>query len=60
MRITRLRRSLSSFCNHRDEEKRDGCFAFFVDLMSYYCTCSVTLRPHDAVGWSAVCECGIS
>ena len=27
--------------------------------ISYYCKCSVAL-PHDAVGWSAVCDCGIS
>ena len=24
-----------------------------------YCKCSVAL-PYDAVGWSAVCDCGIS
>ena len=32
-------------------------------LLSYgclvYCKCSVTL-PHGAMGWSAVCDCGIS
>ena len=27
--------------------------------MSYLCKCSVDL-PHGAVGWSAVCDCGIS
>ena len=31
--------------NHLEEEQKAGC--------------SVTL-PHDAVGWSAVCDCGIS
>ena len=34
--------------------------AFFVVLrMSCYCECSVAL-PHVAVGWSSVCDCGIS
>ena len=28
-------------------------------LMSCFCYCSVVL-PHDAVGWSTVCHCGIS
>ena len=27
--------------------------------MSCYCICSVAL-PHGVVGWSAVCDCGIS
>ena len=35
-----------------------GCFTFIVFLMSYDCHCIVTL-PHGAVGWSAVCDCGI-
>ena len=42
--------------------KRDraGCFALIVFLMSCFCCRSVNL-PHDgAVGWSAVCDCGIS
>ena len=46
-------------CNHLDEEERAGCFAFIVLRMSGYCKCSVTF-PHGALGWSAVCECGIS
>ena len=45
---------LSSF-----EEERTGCFAFIVLPMSCYCKCSVTI-PHSAVGWSAMCYCGIS
>ena len=43
------------FCvlsSHLDEEERAGC-------LSCYCKCYVAL-PHDAVGWSAVCDCGIS
>ena len=40
-----------------DEEERAGCLAFIVFRMS--CKCSVAL-PHDAVGWSVVCNCGIS
>ena len=39
--------------------ERAGCFAFIVFWMSYYCQCAVAL-PHGAVGWSAVCDCGIS
>ena len=47
------------FCNHFEEEERFGCFAFIVLRMSCYCKCSVTL-PRGTVGWSAVCDCGIS
>ena len=33
---------------------------YFVCLLCVLCFyCSVAL-PHDAVGWSAVCDCGIS
>ena len=46
-------------CNHLDEQERSGCFAFIVLQMSCYFKCPVTL--HDGtVGWSAVCDCGIS
>ena len=38
---------------------RAGCFTLNVFRLSYGCTFSVTL-PHGAVGWSAVCDCGIS
>ena len=34
-------------------------FAFIVFLMSCYFKCSVAL-PQSALGWSAVCDCGIS
>ena len=34
-------------------------FAFIVLQMYCYYKCSVAL-PHGAVGWSAVCDCGIS
>ena len=47
------------FYNHLEEDERAGCFAFIVLRMSFYCKCSVNL-PHSAVGWSAVCDCGIS
>ena len=47
------------FCNHLEGEGKAGCFAFIVVQMSYYCKCSVNLH-HGAVGWSAVCDCGIS
>ena len=36
-----------------------GCFAFIVLRIICYCKCSVIL-PHSAVGWSVVCDCGIS
>ena len=50
---------ISSFYDHLEEKKRAGCFAFIVLRMSCYCKCSLTL-PHGAVGWCAVCDCGIS
>ena len=34
-------------------------FAIIVLQMHCYYKCSVAL-PHGAVGWSAVCDCGIS
>ena len=47
------------FCNHLEEEEEAGCFAFIVLQMYCYYKCSVAL-PHGAMGWSAVCDCGIS
>ena len=44
-------------CNHLDGEERAGCFAFFVFLVSHDCCVAL---PHDAMGLSAVCDCGIS
>ena len=38
---------------------RACCFAFIVLRMTCYCKCSVTL-PHGTVGWSVMCDCGIS
>ena len=46
-------------CNHLEKEERAGCFAFIVLRVSCYCKCSVALLP-VAVGWSSVCDCGIS
>ena len=48
-----------SLCNHLEEEEKSGCFAIIV--LQMYCSyqCSVAL-PHGVVGWSAVCDCGIS
>ena len=45
------------FCNHLDGEERVGCFALFVFLVSRDCRVAL---PHDAMGFSAVCDCGIS
>ena len=49
----------SSFCYHFDGEERVGCLPLFVFLMSCDCYCSVALH-NDAVGWSALCDCGIA
>ena len=38
--------------------KEAGCFAIIVLQMYCYYKCSVAL-PHGAMGWSAVCGCGI-
>ena len=43
------------FCNHLEDERA----GLLVLRMSCCCKCSVAL-PHSAVGWSAVCDCGIS
>ena len=47
------------FCNHLDGEERAGCFALTAFLMAYGRQYYVAL-PHGAVGWSVVCNCGIS
>ena len=47
------------FCNHLKEEEKAGCFAIIVLEMYCYNKCYVAL-PHGAVGWSAVCDFGIS
>ena len=49
---------LSSFAIVLKRE-RAGCFAFIVFWMSCYCKCHVAL-PRGDMGWSAVCDCGIS
>ena len=48
-----------SFCNHLEEEEKAGYLAIIVLQMYCYYICPVAL-PHGAVGWSAVCDCGIS
>ena len=47
------------FCNHNEEEDKAGCFAIIVLQMYYYYKCSVAL-PRGAMGWSVVCDYGIS
>ena len=43
-----------------DDKERAGCFAFIVFWMfCCYCSCSVACHLDD-VGWSAVCDFGIS
>ena len=44
-----------SYSNHLEEED----FVFIVTPMSCHFICSVAL-PHGAMGWSAVCDSGIS
>ena len=46
-------------CTRLEEDERAGCFALIVLRISSYRICSVTLH-HGAVGWSAVCDRGIS
>ena len=41
------------------EKEKAGCFAVIVLQMYCYYKCFVAL-PHGAVGWAAVCDCGIS
>ena len=40
-------------------KRKLAVFAIIVLRMYCYYKCSVAL-PHDAVAWSAVCDCGIS
>ena len=40
-------------------EIRAGCFTLTVFLMSCDSQCSVALS-HGSMGWSAMCDCGIS
>ena len=47
-----------SLINHLEEEEKAGCFAIVVLQMYCYYKYSVVL-PHGAMGWSAVCDCGI-
>ena len=47
------------FCNDFAGEVRVCCSTLNVFLMYYNSQCSVAL-PHGAVGWSVVCDCGIS
>ena len=46
-------------CDHLEEEEKTDCFAIIVLKVYCYSKCSVA-NPHGAVGWSAVCDCGIS
>ena len=50
---------ITFFYYHLEEEEKAGCFAFIVLQMYCYYKCSMAL-PHGAVGWSVVCDCGIS
>ena len=47
-------------CNHFDEIERAGCAAFIFLRMSCYCKYSSVALPYGAVGWSSVCDFGIS
>ena len=48
-----------SFCNHLYGKERASCCTLIVFLMSFDCKVFVTLL-RGAVGWSAVCNWGIS
>ena len=43
----------------KEEEEKACCFAIIVLQIYCYYKWSVAL-PHGAVGWFAVCDCGIS
>ena len=43
----------------KGKEKKAGCLAIIVLQMYCYYKCSVAL-PQGAMGWSAVCDCGVS
>ena len=47
----------SSFCNNLDGGERACCFVLFV--FPVYGDCRVAL-PHNSMGLSSVCDCGIS
>ena len=47
------------FCNHLEEVEKAGCIAFIVLQMYCYYKCSVAV-PRGAMGWSAVCDCGVT
>ena len=49
----------SRICSRLGGKERAGCFILTVFLMSCDSQCFVSL-PQCAVGWSAVCDCGIS
>ena len=42
-----------------EEDEKASCFVILV--VGMYCCCGLSVAlPHGAVGWSAVCDCGIS
>ena len=48
------------FCYHlAEKEDRAVCFTLVVFLMLFGCLCSLSF-PHGALGWTVVCDCGIS
>ena len=56
--VHRVHSSFAIVFTNVDEERADG-FSLIVYFMSCDCLCSVAL-PRGSVGWSAVCDCGIS
>ena len=46
-------------CNHLDWEEKAGCITLFDNVFLVSNDCCVAL-PHDAMGLSAICDCGIS
>ena len=46
------------FCNLLERKEKTGCFAIIVLQMYFYYKCPLALA-HGAVGWSAICVCGI-
>ena len=48
-----------SFLDNKEEKERDGCSTLFVFLLLCDYKSSVSLT-HGSLGWSVVCDCGIS
>ena len=53
------RTRVNHYCAPFAEEEKTRCFTLIVLLMSFNYQCSVSLPRGGAVGWPAMCDCGI-